>query len=92
MECRDAKLARGGAGAAKGVRDPGTMFQTADANLAQLGTVAAVDHTNKHSCICSMRIAECPAFLCAGSARRDTSLDLFLVHGELSMKRGRPAR
>ena len=91
-ECGDAKLARGRASEAQCSRDPGTAFQTSDANLAQLGTVAAVDHTNKHSCICSMRIAERPAFLCAGSARRDTSLDLLLVHGKCSMTRGRPAR
>ena len=58
------------------------MFQTADANLAQLGTVATVDHTNKHSGIRSMRIAERPAFSGAGNARRDTDLDLLLVHGK----------
>ena len=92
MECRDAKLARGGTGEAESPCDPGTMFQTADANLAKLGTVAAVDHTNKHSGIRSMRIAEFPALSGAGGARRDTSLNLLLVHGELSMMRGPPAR
>jgi hypothetical protein len=91
-ECRNAKLTRGRAGEAKGARDPGTAFQTSDANLAQLRTVATVDHTNEHSCIISMRLAKFPALSGTCSARPDTSLNLLRVHGELSMTRGLPAK
>jgi hypothetical protein len=89
-ECGDAKLARGRASEAQCSRDPGTAFQTSDANLAQLGTIAAVDHTNEHSCITSMRLAEFHALSGTGSARRDTRLNLLLVHGERSMTRRLP--
>jgi hypothetical protein len=49
LECRDAKLARGGTGKAESPCDADTAFQSSDANLAKLGAVATVDHADEHS-------------------------------------------
>jgi hypothetical protein len=91
-ECRDAKVARGGAGEAQRARDPGTAFQSSDANLTKFRAIAAVNHANKHNRIGSMCIAEFPALPGTGSTRGDTGLNLLLVHGELSMTSGLPAK
>jgi hypothetical protein len=91
-ESRDAKLAGGGAGEAERARDPGTPFQAPDANLAKFRTIAAIDDTDEHSGISSVCLAEFPALSGACSARGDTGLNLILVHGELSMTSGLPAK
>jgi hypothetical protein len=86
-EFGNAKFTPSRTGKTEGLDHPTAAFQPANAELAQIGAVAAGGHANDHSAVCPMSLAELRALPGTGSARGDTRVNLLMTHGSLSRKR-----
>jgi hypothetical protein len=84
LKCRDTQVARGGASDTEGACHAAIGFQGSNAELAQIGTIAAINHANEHSGVSSMILAKLSALSGTVGARSNTSLNLLMIHGCLS--------